>query len=125
MATLESQYIFCTHTCCYNQSGVGVILDHFSFLNQLPHQKEPEISVGIFSLQDNSIQLLSTVRSRRWENNFMVHLLLDRQKDEYLCSFLEAVPMLVISHLLQPVVRLLLRPAAARVVVVPLLPLLP
>ena len=37
------------------------------------------------------------------------HLLLDQQKDEYLCSFLEAVPRLVIRHLLQPVVQLLLR----------------
>ena len=53
---------------------------------------------------DNSIQLLSTFRSKRWKNNFMVHLLLDRQKDEYLCSFLEAVPRLVISHLLHLVV---------------------
>jgi hypothetical protein len=53
---------FCTHTC-YNQSVVGVILALFSFLSQLPHQKEPEISVGI-------------VKSRSWKNNFMVHLLL-------------------------------------------------
>ena len=47
---------------------------------------------------------------------FMVHLLLDwldQQKNEYLCSILEAVPRLVISHMLQPVVRLLLRPATA------------
>ena len=55
--------------------------------------------------EDNSIQLLSTLRSRKWKN-IMVHLLLDQQKDEYLCLFLEAVPSLVISHLLQPVVRL-------------------
>jgi hypothetical protein len=53
-----------------------------------------------------SIQMLSTVRSRRWRNNFMVHLLLGRQKDEYLCSYLEAIPSLVIRHLLQPVVQL-------------------
>ena len=53
----------------------------------------------------------------------MVHLLLDRldqQKDEYLCSFLEAVPRFGISHLLQPLVRLLVRPATAASVVVPL-----
>ena len=69
--------------------------------------------------EDNSIQMLSTVRSRGWKNNFVVHLLLDRldqQKDEYLCSFLEAVPRLVISHLLQRVVQLLLRPTAAAAV---------
>ena len=48
MATLESQNIFCTHTCSYNQSGVRAILALFSILNELPHQKEPEISVGIF-----------------------------------------------------------------------------
>ena len=53
------------------------------------------------------------------EPHFFSHLLLDRQKDEYLCSFLEAVLSLVICHLLQPVVRLLLRLAAA-VVVAPL-----
>jgi hypothetical protein len=58
------------------------------------------------------------------EPHFFLHLSLDRQKDEHLCSFLEPVPKLVIlSHSLQPVV-LLLRPAAAAaeaVVVVPLL----
>jgi hypothetical protein len=31
------------------QSGGGAILVLSSFLNQIPHQKEPEISVGIFS----------------------------------------------------------------------------
>ena len=49
MATLESQNIFCTQTWSSNQSGGGVILAVSSFLNQIPHQKEPEISVGIFS----------------------------------------------------------------------------
>jgi len=43
------------------------------------------------------------------EPHFFSHLLLDWQKDEYLSSFLEAVPRLVIHQLLQPVVRLLLR----------------
>ena len=28
--------------------------------------------------EDNSIQLLSTVRSRKWKNNFMVHLMIHR-----------------------------------------------
>jgi len=51
------------------------------------------------------------------EPNFFVHLLLDRQKDEYLCSFLEVVSRLVIHHLLQPVVRLLLRVVVVVVVV--------
>ena len=37
------------------------------------------------------------------EAHFFSHLLLDRKKDEYLCSFLEAVPRLVIRHSLQPV----------------------
>ena len=49
MVTLESQNIFCAHTWSYNQSGVGAILALFSFLIQLPHQKQPEISVSIFS----------------------------------------------------------------------------
>jgi len=31
------------------QSGGGAILALSSFLNQIPHHKEPEISVGIFS----------------------------------------------------------------------------
>jgi hypothetical protein len=46
------------------------------------------------------------------------NLLLDRQKDEYLCSFFEVFPMLVIRHSSQPVFRYLLRLAAAVVVVV-------
>jgi len=79
---------------------------------QLPHStSSPE---GAWNLclvylalhEDNNIQLLSTVRSKGWKNNFMVHLLLDQQKDEYLCSFLEVVPRLVISQLLQLVVWL-------------------
>jgi len=47
--TLEPQNIFCTHTWSSNQSGGGAIFALSSFLNQIPHQKEPEISVGIFS----------------------------------------------------------------------------
>ena len=52
------------------------------------------------------------------EPHFFSHLLLDRKKDEYLSSFLEAVFRLVIRHSLQPVFRFLLRLAAAAVVVV-------
>jgi hypothetical protein len=47
-----------------------------------------------------------------WSLN-LSQLSLDLQKDEYLCSFLEVVPKLVICHLLQPVVRLLPRLAVA------------
>jgi len=47
------------------------------------------------------------------EPHFFSNLLLDRQKDEYLCSFLEVVPRLVICHSSQPVFRCLLRLAAA------------
>ena len=43
------------------------------------------------------------------EPHFFSHLLLDWQKYEYLSSFLEAVPRLVIHQLLQPVVRFRLR----------------
>ena len=43
------------------------------------------------------------------EPYFFSHLLLDWQKNEYLSSFLEAVPRLIIHQLLQPVVRLLVR----------------
>ena len=50
---------------------------------------------------------------------FFSHLLLGRQKDEYLCSILEVVPSFVIlCHLLQPVVHLLLRLAVAAAAVV-------
>ena len=53
------------------------------------------------------------------EPHFFSHLLLDRRKDEHLCSFLEAVPRFVIlRHLLQPVVCLVLRLAVVVVVVV-------
>jgi hypothetical protein len=43
--------------------------------NQIPHQKEPGILVGLYLTphEDKSIQLLSTVRCRKWKNNFMVH----------------------------------------------------
>ena len=40
---------FCPHTWSSNQSGGGAILALSNFLNQIPHQKEPEISVGILS----------------------------------------------------------------------------
>jgi hypothetical protein len=46
MATLYSQSIFCACPWPSNQSGVEAILALSSFLNQIPHQKEPEISVG-------------------------------------------------------------------------------
>jgi len=49
MVTLESQNIFCACTWSSNQFGGGEILALSSFLNQIPHHKEPEISVGIFS----------------------------------------------------------------------------
>ena len=49
MATLESQNMFCACTCSSNQSGGGAVLAVSSFLNQILYQKEPEISVGIFS----------------------------------------------------------------------------
>jgi len=49
MVTLEKQNIFCAHTWSSNQSGGGVILALSSFLNLIPHQKQPDISVGIFS----------------------------------------------------------------------------
>ena len=96
-------------------------LSSTSSINFLTRRSLKSLSVYLAPHEDNSVQLLSTVRSRRWKNSIMVHLLLDWQKDEYLCSFLEAVSRLVISHSLQPVVWLLLRPAAAAVVP-PLLP---
>ena len=49
MAALESYDIFCDSTWSSNQYGDGVILALSGFFNQIPHQKEPEISVGIFS----------------------------------------------------------------------------
>ena len=58
------------------------------------------------------------------EPRFFSYFLLDRQKDEYVYSFLEVVPRLAILCHLQPVVHLLLRlvaVVAAVVVVVALL----
>jgi hypothetical protein len=49
MATLESQNFFCTNTWSSNQSGGEEILALSSFLNQIPHQMEPETSGGIFT----------------------------------------------------------------------------
>jgi len=45
----ESQNSFCARTWSSNQTWSGVILALSSFLYQIPYQKEPEISVGIFS----------------------------------------------------------------------------
>ena len=58
------------------------------------------------------------------EPHFFSHILLDRQKDEYLCSFLEAVPRLAIRQFLQPVFRFLLRLVIVVVVVVDVDPFL-
>ena len=49
MAALELHNIRCGRTCCSNQAGGGAILAFSSFFSQILHQKEPEISVGIFS----------------------------------------------------------------------------
>ena len=49
MVTLKYQNSFCSHTWSYSQSVGGVILALSSFLSLIPHQKEPEISVSIFS----------------------------------------------------------------------------
>jgi hypothetical protein len=46
MATLDSQNMFCARTWSSNQSGGGSILALSSFLNQIPHHKELDISVG-------------------------------------------------------------------------------
>jgi len=77
-----------------------------SSIKFLTRRSLKSLSVYLAPHADNSNQLLSTVRSRRWKYNFNTYLLLDRQKDEYLCSFFKAVPRLLISHLLQPVVWL-------------------
>jgi hypothetical protein len=69
-ATFKQQNISCAQTWSSNQSGAEVILALSSFLNQIPHQ-EPEYLVPH---EDNSIQLLSTVRTKKWKNNFVVHL---------------------------------------------------
>jgi len=69
MTTLEPQNICSNRTCSSNQCGGRAILALSSFFNQIPHQKGSEISLGIFSPREgNSIQLLSTVRSRKWKN---------------------------------------------------------
>ena len=72
MAVLESYNICCDSICASNQSGDGAILALSSFFNQNPHQKSQWVYLAPH--EDNSIQMLSTVRSRRWKNNFVVHL---------------------------------------------------
>ena len=57
--TLQLHSVCCGHTWSSNHSGSGAILTFSTFFNQIPHQKEPEIMVGIFSPhEDNSIHLL-------------------------------------------------------------------
>ena len=69
-------------------------------------------------MRKTSTQIVASSLCWCVEPQFFSHLLLDWQKVEYLCSFLEAVPRMVVHHLLQLVVWLLLRLAAAGVVVV-------
>jgi len=47
--SFETHNICCGHTWSSNQSEGGAILAFSSSLNQIPHQKGPEISLGIFS----------------------------------------------------------------------------
>jgi hypothetical protein len=50
MVAPESHNICCGGTWSSNPSGDGAILAFSNFFNQIFHQKEPEMSVGIFSL---------------------------------------------------------------------------
>jgi hypothetical protein len=64
-----------SHTWPSNQAGGAAILPSFSFYNQIPHRRSMKPWWVCFAPhEDKRIQLLSTVRSRRWKNNFMVHL---------------------------------------------------
>ena len=79
ITAVQSHNICCNRTWPSNQTGGGAILASSSFFDQIPHQKKSEILVGTFSpTRRYRIQLLSTVRSRRWKNNLMVHLKLRR-----------------------------------------------
>ena len=51
-----------------------------SSINFLTRRSLKSVWVYLTPHLDNGIELLSTVRSRSWKNNFMVHLLLDWQK---------------------------------------------
>jgi len=77
MVTLESQNICCGRTWSSNQSGGGAILlfpaSSIKFLTRRS-LKSRWVYSYLAPHEDNSIQLLSTVRPRKWKNNFMVHL---------------------------------------------------
>jgi hypothetical protein len=49
MADLQSHSVCFRRTWPSNQTGGGAILASSSFFDQIPHQEESEISVGIFS----------------------------------------------------------------------------
>jgi hypothetical protein len=77
MAAVESHNVCCSRTWPSNQTVGGVILAFSSFFNQILHQEKSRW-VYLAPHEDNRIQVLSTVRSRRWKNSFMVHLKLHR-----------------------------------------------
>ena len=75
MAALKLYNICCNSPWSCNQSGDGEILAlPASSIKFLTRRSSKSQWVYLAPHKDNSIQLLSTVRSGRWKNNFMVHL---------------------------------------------------
>jgi hypothetical protein len=75
-AAVQSHNICCSCTWPSNKTGGGVILA--SSIKFLTRSSLKSRWVNWAPHEDNRIQLLSTVRSRRWKNNFVVHLKLRR-----------------------------------------------
>src|SRR5215468_8159160 len=75
IATLESQKSFAPERELPTNLGVGQsCLFPASSIKFLTRRSLKSRWVCLAPHEDNSIQLLSTVRSRRWKNNFVVHL---------------------------------------------------
>ena len=79
MATPESHNICCGCTWSSNQSGVGWSwLVPASSIKFLARRSLKSWWVYLAPHKDKRIQLLRAVRSRRWENSFVVHLMICR-----------------------------------------------
>ena len=80
MMAIESHNICCCHTWSSNQpGGVGRSwLFPASSIKFLTRRSPKSRWVYWAPHEDNRIQMLSTVRSRRWKNSFVVHLTLRR-----------------------------------------------
>ena len=78
MATLESQSIFAPELGLPTNLGVGRSWFFPASSIKFLTRRSLKSQVYLAPHEDNSIHLLSTVRSRKWKNNFVVHLKVHR-----------------------------------------------